>query len=140
MAMMRRLFLALVLAAGLWSAARAVAADGGPLFVNLTTEDSHRANMAMMFSKNMLERGHPVAIWLNDKGVLLAARSQALRFAPQQKMLGELMAKGAQVLVCPFCAEHYGVAAGDVLEGARMGNPDLAESLLFGPGTAALSW
>lgn len=49
----------------------AFAGDTDPLFVNLTTDDSHRANMAITFGKNQLERGHRLTIFLNDEGVLI---------------------------------------------------------------------
>ena len=34
----------------------AFAGDTDPLFVNLTTDDTHRANMAMNFGQNQLKR------------------------------------------------------------------------------------
>ena len=38
------------------------AGNSDPLFVNLTTDDTHRANMGISFGKNQLERGHPLLI------------------------------------------------------------------------------
>jgi sulfur relay (sulfurtransferase) complex TusBCD TusD component (DsrE family) len=137
--MLRKLFLALALI-GVLAAMPAAADSPGSLFVNLTSDENHRANMAMMFSKKMMERGHPVTIWLNDKGVFLASKENAGKFAQQQKALAELMANGAVVIVCPFCAEHYGVKVTDFIEGAKVGNPDLTSGLLFKEDTKTLTW
>ena len=115
-------------------------ADNGSLFVNLTTGEGHRADMAMVFSEHMMERGHPVTIWLNDKGVFLAAKEYAGKLAEQQKMLGELIAKGATVIACPFCMKHYGVKDADLLKDVKVGNPDLTSSLLFKDDTKTLTW
>lgn len=115
-------------------------ADNGSLFVNLTTDEGHRAEMAMMFSKHMMDRGHPVTIWLNDKGVFLASKEHAGKFADQQKMLGELIAKGATVIACPFCMKHYGITDAGLLEDVKVGNPDLTSSLLFKDDTKTLTW
>lgn len=126
---------------GLFFSLPAVALDEpGSLFVNLTTDEPHRANMAMTFSDAMLERKHPVTIWLNDKGVLLAAKANAEKFSQQQEKLAALMAKGTTVIVCPFCMKHYGVGENDLIAGAKVGNPDLTSSLLFKDGAQALSW
>lgn len=112
----------------------------GSLFVNLTTDEGHRANMAVLFSQKILERGHPVTIWLNDRGVFLASKKQAEKFAEQQKVLAELIAKGANIIVCPYCAKHYGIEVDELIEGAKVGNPDLTGSLLFKEDTKTLSW
>lgn len=118
-----------------------VSADpGGSLFVNLTTDENHRADMAMGFSKAMMERAHPLTVWLNDKGVLLASRENVGKFADQQKMLSELMTKGATVIACPMCMKHYGVKEDDLIEGVKVGNPDMTSALLFKEGTQTLTW
>lgn len=137
--MVRRLLLALALTGAL-AATPALADDDDPLFVNLTTEEGHRADMALLFSKGMMERGHPVTIWLNDKAVLLAAKENAGKFAGQQQALGQMMANGATVLVCPSCAEFYGVKTDALIDGAKVGNPDLTGGLLFKDDTQTLTW
>jgi sulfur relay (sulfurtransferase) complex TusBCD TusD component (DsrE family) len=88
----------------------------------------------------MLERGHPVAVWLNDRSVLLASKEQASKFADQQKTLSELMAKGATIIACPLCMKHYGVKEGDLIAGVKVGNPDMTSALLFKEDTKTLSW
>jgi len=137
--MTRKTFLALALIAVL-AAMPAVAESPGSLFVNLTSDESHRSTMALTFSRSQLERGHPVTIFLNDRGVLIGAKANAETFKGQQQALAELMAKGAIVIVCPFCAKHYGIETADLIEGAKVGNPDLTGGLLFKDDTKTLTW
>ena len=116
------------------------AGDTDPLFVNLTTDDSHRANMGISFGKNQLERGHSLTIFLNDKGVFIGSKVNSEIFAHHQKALGELMSKGATVLICPMCMKHYGIKEADLLPGLKVGNPELTGSMLFKENTKTLSW
>ncbi len=141
--MLRRVFIAFALIGALIGglAALPAAADGlGSLFVNLTSDEDHRANMAVTFAKNQIARGHPVTVFLNDRGVFIAAKANAEKFAGQQKALAELMAKGANVIVCPYCAKHYGIDTAALIDGAQIGNPDLTGSLLFKDDTKTMSW
>lgn len=117
-----------------------LAGSTDPLFVNLTTDDSHRANMAITFGKGQLELGHPLTIFLNDKGVLIGSKANSAKFANHQKALGELMSKGASVLMCPMCMKHYGVKEADLLSGIRVGNPELTGGALFKDNTKTLTW
>jgi len=121
-------------------AAPAFAGSTDPLFVNLTTDDAHRASMGISFGKNQLERGHPLTIFLNDKGVFIASKANAAMFREQQKMLGEVMSKGGMVLICPMCMKHYGVKESDLLPGLKVGNPELTGSALFKDNTQTLTW
>ena len=120
--------------------APAFAGDTDPLFVNLTTDDSHRANMGIAFGKNQLERGHPLTIFLNDKGVFIGSKVNSAKFAEQQKALGELMSKGATVLICLMCMKHYGIEEADLLQGLKVGNPELTGGALFKDNTKTLTW
>jgi sulfur relay (sulfurtransferase) complex TusBCD TusD component (DsrE family) len=117
-----------------------LAGANDPLFVNMTTDDGHRASMALSFGKNQLERGHPLTVFLNDKGVYVGSRLQAHRFPEQQKQLAELMTKGASVIACPMCMKHYGVQQADLLPGIQVGNPELTGSALFRDNTRTLTW
>lgn len=118
----------------------AFAGDSDPLFVNLTTDDAHRANMAISFGKNQLERGHPLTLFINDKGVLISSKENAKKFPDHQKMLGELTHQGAVVLICPMCMKHYGIKESDLLPGLKVGNPELTGGALFKENTKTLSW
>jgi predicted peroxiredoxin len=135
----------LLLAALLGAAASAVAADepnaqGAPLFINLLTDDPHRAKMALSFGKNQLALGHPLTVFLNDRGVFIAAKQGAERFGLHQTKLAELVDAGAKIIVCPMCMKHYGVAKADLLEGLQVGNPELTGGQLFAPDTRTLTW
>jgi len=99
MKLLSRLMLTLSMLAGLVTGT-ALAGATDPLFVNLTTDDAHRAGMAIAFGRNQLDRGHPLTIFLNDKGVFLGSKAKADTFGDQQKTLEGLMAKGATVIVC----------------------------------------
>lgn len=117
-----------------------LAGSTDPLFVNLTTNDPHRANMGIAFGANQLERHHSLTIFLNDKGVLIGSVANAAKFADNQKALGELISKGATVLICPMCMEHHGVQEADLLPGIKVGNPDLTGDQLFKDNTKTLTW
>jgi sulfur relay (sulfurtransferase) complex TusBCD TusD component (DsrE family) len=121
-------------------AAPALAGDTDPLFVNLTSDDSHRADMAITFGGNQHERGHPLTIFLNDKGVLIGSKSNSSKFADHQKALSDLMSDGATVLICPMCMKHYGVKESDLLPGLEVGNPELTGGALFKDNTKTLTW
>lgn len=118
----------------------AAADTHGSLFVNLTTNESHRADMVMAFSKAMMERNHPLVVWFNDKAVFIASKERAGKFVEQQKMLSALMSKGATVIASPMCMKHYGVKDADLIEGVKVGNPDLTGDLLFKEDTKILTW
>lgn len=118
----------------------AVAGDTDPLFVNLTTDDSHRANMGITFAKSQLERGHPLTIFLNDKGVLVGSKTNAAKFAEHQKLLSDLMGKGATILICSMCMKHYGVNEADLLPGLKIGSPEVTGAAVFKDNTKSLTW
>jgi sulfur relay (sulfurtransferase) complex TusBCD TusD component (DsrE family) len=127
-----------------WCSLISVAAAGetDPLFVNLTTDEPHRASMGISFGQHQLERGHPLTIFLNDEGVRVAAKSgrHARKFGEHQKLLSDLMAKGAVVLVCPMCLSHYGLKETDLIPGIKVGSPELTGDALFKGNTRSLSW
>ncbi len=116
------------------------AIDRAPLFINLVTDDPHRAQMALAFGNNQLERGHALTVFLNDRGVFIAAKQGAERFGLHQQLLAEMAAAGAQIIVCPMCMQHYGIAKADLLDGLAVGNPDLTGGALFAPDTRTLTW
>jgi hypothetical protein len=125
---------------GLLAALPAAAGDRDPLFVSLTTDEHHRVDMATMFSKAMLDRGHPITIWLTDRAVFLTSDDHAGPHAAQRQALADLIAAGAIVIVCPFCMKQYAVDDTRLLAGARIGNPDFTKSLLFADDSRTLSW
>ena len=118
----------------------ALAGDADPLFVNMTTDDAHRANMAITFGKAQMERGHPLTIFLNDKGVHVGDKTNAAKYEEQQKKLDEILSKGGVVIACPMCMKHYGVKESDLLPGVQVGKPELTGAALFKDGTQTLTW
>jgi sulfur relay (sulfurtransferase) complex TusBCD TusD component (DsrE family) len=139
MRLLSTLLVAFALVAG-GLVAPVLASDDDPLFINLTTDDPHRADMGITFGKNQFERGHPLTIFLNDKGVFIGAKANAATFGEHQEKLAAMIDKGALVLVCPMCMKHYGVAEADLIPGAQVGNPELTGGALFKDDTRTLSW
>lgn len=128
----------LLLAAPL--APAALADNDDPLFVNMTTADPHRAKMAIVFTKKQQELKHPVTVFLNDKGVLVGAKSKAAEFKEHQDALVAIMKAGGVVIACPMCMEHYGVKAEDLVDGIQLGKPELTGGQLFKGDTKTLTW
>ena len=120
------------------SSAYAGASD--PLFVNLTSDDAHRIDMALAFGGNQMRRGHPLTVFMNDKAVHAASKANGAKFPTQQKTMADLLAAGARILVCPMCMKHYGVAEGDLLPGLQVGSPEMTGQALFQDGTKTLTW
>jgi len=118
----------------------ASAGPNDPLFVSLTTDDVPRARMALNFSKHHFENGHPLSIFLSDKGVLIGVKSGAKDFAEHQKIIADVIAKGGAVIMCPMCLRHYGFTEADLIPGVKMGNPKTTGDALFKDGTKTLSW
>jgi len=137
---MKNLLSTLSLLAILSTVGSAFAGSNDPLFINMTTDDGHRATMAIGFGVNQHSLGHPLTLFLNDKGVHLASKANASKFADQQKALVEAMNKGATVIACPLCMKHYGVKDSDLLPGIQVGKPELTGGALFKDNTKTLTW
>ncbi|MFB1489206.1 MULTISPECIES: DsrE family protein [unclassified Thiocapsa] len=115
------------------------------LFINLTTSQTATAGHAMHFASNMLERGHPVAFFLNHQAVAYATAN-----APDEPfgdsgptvadMLADLMARGAKMIVCRLCIKMQGIDPQSLVEGAMLGNPELVSEYLFDPSYQVISW
>ena len=95
--------------------------------------------MAISFGKAQMELGHPLTIFLNDKGVFVASTTQASKFAQHQQTLAELATKGATILVCPMCTKHYGMLEANFVKGLKMGRPDITGPALYKDNTKTLS-
>ena len=116
-------------------------ANDDPLFVNLTTDENHRARMALVFASRQQQLGRPITLFLNDRGVLLSSTKNADKFKGHQEVLSGLIDKGATVLVCPMCMEHYGVDKTDLAPGLKLSNPEVVGEALFADdNTKSLTW
>jgi len=111
-----------------------------PLFINLTTDEMHRSTMAINFGKHHSANGHPLSIFLNDKGVILGVKAGSEKYAAQQKELSEIISKGGLVIVCPMCLKQAGYTEADLIPGVKLGSPKLTGDALFKDGTKTMSW
>lgn len=118
----------------------ALAGPSDPLFLNITTDDPHRALMAISFGCNQQELGHPLTMFFNDKGVLVPAAANAATYTEQQRLIAAAIAKGATVLACPMCMKHYAIDPGKLVPGVQISNPTLTGGQLFKDNTQTLSW
>ena len=118
----------------------AVELNKDPLFINLTSNESHRATMAIGFGKNQLLKGHPLVVFLNDQGVLLASAKNTSKFTTQQQIIQDIIKSDGTVYACPSCMKHYGVNEADLIPGVKISNPDLTEAALFTGNVRTLSW
>ena len=115
------------------------AAPKDALFVNMTTNDAHKADMATRLPLRMNKAGHPVTVFLNDKGVYAAVKSNS-ELSSAQKNISELVKSGAKVLVCPYCMEYYKIDPKTLIDGVEVSDPSKMEKALFAPNTQTLSW
>jgi predicted peroxiredoxin len=138
----RRFILVAAVASGLLGGPTTVAFAGNadPLFINLTSDDAHRVEMALSFGGNQLKRGHHLTVFMNDRAVLAASKANAEKFPQQQKEIAELVAGGAKIFVCHMCMKHFGVGDGDLLAGLEIANPDVVGAALFEDGAKTLGW
>jgi sulfur relay (sulfurtransferase) complex TusBCD TusD component (DsrE family) len=111
-----------------------------PLFVSLTSDEPNRASMALNFSKHHAANGHPLSVFLSDKGVYLGVKAGASSHPEQQKLLLEMIASGSTVIMCPPCLRHYGFTEADLLPGIKLGGVKVTGEALFKPNTKTMSW
>ena len=87
-----------------------------------------------------LDRGHPLTVFLNDKGVYVGSAANASKFTEQQTTIAALLKSGAVVFICPMCMEHYGIKQADLIPGLKVSDPDAIGEYLFKPNTQTLTW
>lgn len=118
----------------------AYAGSNDPLFINLTTDEASRSSMALNFGKHHFVNGHPLSIFLSDKGIILGVKAGSEKYALQQKDLSEILSKGGLVIVCPSCLKNAGYTEADLLPGIKLGGPQVTGEALFKDGTKTMSW
>lgn len=116
------------------------AGPNDPLFINLSTDESSRASMAINFGKHHFSSGHPLTIFLNDKAVMMGVKAGATKFADQQQALSEVISSGALVIMCPMCLKQAGFTEADLIAGVKLGGPKITGDALFKDGTKTMSW
>jgi sulfur relay (sulfurtransferase) complex TusBCD TusD component (DsrE family) len=122
------------------AASLAFCASNDPLFINLSTDEAHRAAMAISFGKHHSASGHPLTIFLNDKAVMLGVKAGSVRFLDQQQALSEAISSGALVIMCPMCLKQAGYTEADLITGVILGGPKVTGEALFRDGTKTMSW
>jgi sulfur relay (sulfurtransferase) complex TusBCD TusD component (DsrE family) len=138
--MLKRIKRNLLLACMSLFAMTSYATNSDPLFVSLTSDEPHRVTMALNFSKHHAANGHPLSVFLSDKGVYLGVKASRSSHPEQQKLLAEMIAGGSTVIMCPPCLRHYGFTEADLLPGIKLGGAQVTGEALFKPNTKTLSW
>jgi predicted peroxiredoxin len=125
----------------------AYSADAGQkLFVNLSSDDINRAAMAIGFSTKVRQQKKiPVTIFLNVEGVRIADKNipghKHANGKSLKEMLGIFIKAGGQVVICPMCMKHVGgLKKEDLVDGVKIGGPDVTWPALFAEGTTVLSY
>ncbi len=116
------------------------AAGDTPFVAHISTDDPKRISKAVAFSRMQFERGHPVTVYLDDKGVFLATKESGNLFPEQQKTLIEMMGNGVSVIVCPYSMKLHGVSQSDIMADVTIGTPEMADDFLFDDRAKSLSW
>ncbi|MFA4904231.1 MAG: DsrE family protein [Desulfobaccales bacterium] len=138
MKLLRLLIIIIVVLAGFGQAALAGSSD--PLFVNLTTDDNHKANMAIAFSMEQLKRGHPVTIYVNSQAIQIVNKANNKRYAMQQQKLTEFTSKGGTVYACQVCEKFLKFTESDLIPGVKLSTANSVTEALFKDNTKTLSW
>ncbi|MEC4682266.1 MAG: DsrE family protein [Nitrospirota bacterium] len=139
MKILTALVLSIVLSVSALSAT-AFAGDKDPLFVNLTTNDTDRAIMALTFSRHQLDMGYPVTIFLNDYGVFLASKKYSRRYSHEQKMIRDFVAGGGVVLMCDMCTHKFVLKESQIIPQVKLNHENAASKALFQDHTKTMSW
>jgi predicted peroxiredoxin len=106
--------------------------DQRSVWVNLTSDDTKRAAMAVSLAHSVMKRKEtPVTIFLNVDGVRLADRNIPQHLHPNgksvQEMLQAFMKDGGKVLICPMCMKNVaGMDEMDLIDGVEQGGPQNA--------------
>lgn len=147
MSMLKRLLTPLFLGLALIGSGNAIAAPdkGNTLFYNLTTDEVWPAGMAAAQAYNAAKRGHEVIVYLNVRGVYLAAKDRkqdtlGATGRTAQETLQMAIENGARVLVCPMCMKQGGLSPDDLIDGVELGKPDKLFKLLSRDALVALSY
>jgi intracellular sulfur oxidation DsrE/DsrF family protein len=126
--------------AAMFGPAPAFAGKDDPVFINLTSDDTHNMVMALTAAKHMSEAGHPATLFVNGKAVLILNKNMSTMYGEKQKELKELMGKGVTVLACGHCVQHLGLKEADLLDGVKIATPAIMNETLFKDNTKSLSW
>jgi sulfur relay (sulfurtransferase) complex TusBCD TusD component (DsrE family) len=116
------------------------------LLVNLTTDDTWSANMALSLATRAREEGlDPVIIFLNVRGVYLGDRERLPATEGNSDLnihekLQAFVDAGGQVIACPSCSREAGLTQDDYIEGVQLGEPGGILQFLSDPAIAVISY
>ncbi len=116
------------------------------LFVNLTTDDTWSANMAISLAQNGVDQGlRPVVIFLNVRGVYLGHNKRLPAKEGNSDLnihekLQAFIESGGQVLACPSCSREAGLTQADYIDGVVLGEPGGALRFLTDPTITVISY
>ena len=127
------------------TAASVSADEQKTIFYNVTTDEAWAAGMALAQAGAALDAGYKVVIFLNVRGVFIAAKRVAtdingLSRKSLRDMLKAAMEKGAQVIVCPMCTKKVGMSMDDLVEGVVKGGPDVTLKAMTADNTVVISY
>ena len=95
------------------------------LLLNITsgaTEDAHAVTMALQLAGHALDDGREVVLFFNVRGAAVPTvglpADLAFKDMPIKDLLAKLIARGAEVHVCPHCMKALEVKADDLIAGA----------------------
>lgn len=105
-------------------------------------EDPERANQAFTVASAAIASGARVTVWLTGEAAWFGVPGRAEEFtldqAPPLADARDLVIEAGELVVCSQCAARRGLAATDLLPGARIaGAAEFAEQVL-GDGVQAL--
>jgi predicted peroxiredoxin len=126
--------------------ALSASASDKKLFVNLSSDETNRAAMAVSLATMVLQtKKMPVTILLNVDAVRLADKH-----IPQNKyandktvteMLSGFIKAGGKVIVCPMCMKNIaGMSQDDLISGVIMGGPSVTFPALLDKDTTVISY
>ena len=97
------------------------------MFFSLVSDpmiDPHSMTMGLQLANHSLEDGRTVVLFFNVKGVTVPTmnfdENISFHAQPIKQLLTDLIAKGAQVHVCPHCMEAMSIKSEDLLAEAKV--------------------
>ena len=122
---------------GLLLAPQAFAEDEKSLFINLTSDQTDRAVMAIALATMVqADEKIPATIFLNVDGVRIAdkrlpQKKNAEGKDPQQ-MLAAFIEAGGTVFICPMCMTNVGgMSSEDIVTGIALAKPETTFPAMF---------
>lgn len=123
---------------GAWAAS-----NDQKLFINLTSDETNRASMAIVFATRVLtEMNIPVTIHLTVEGTRIADKNIPAKINASGDSLKDLLARfmdqGGRVFVCSMCMMDVGgIKQSELIDGVQT---EGAMPVLFEPGTTVVSY